>query len=478
MEKKRSFRNLMNGFSVHKHAKIFGAIPFVIVLIAVIVVVALGATSSSYTDAVGIGIDFEGGTILTVALGQDAIDNYEENRVRITEAIEEFGVTVSYVQQQSANNAANSAIAFRYKNIDSDDSAISKRNADIRNAVDKLFNSTEFRIVLGEQAEAKLDEVKTKVGNILNENGIDDFDIALYKEETVADSYISVAYENIPETDEDMKAKNQKIRLAIDAEYPDASISDSYSSPKITYESIGATAASDLLEKAGIALAVSVAIILVYIIIRFTLMSGFAAIIALLHDVVIMFCLTVICRVQINSSYVAAMITIIAYSINNTIIIFDRCRESLKPLKGQKNIDYVGIGDEAVRATMTRSIYTTLTTMVTVIFLAILGSDSIREFCVPIILGLIAGLYSSVFLATPLWSAMSISFDKTKEKYAKRGAVSYDKPEEEDKTVVKDEEPESAEEIAATAPRERKPAGTKPSNHIYKYSKKNVNKKK
>jgi preprotein translocase SecF subunit len=106
-------------------------------------------------------------------------------------------------------------------------------------------------------------------------------------------------------------------------------------------------------------------------------MSGFAAVIALLHDVIVMFALTVICRVQINTAYVAAMITIIAYSINNTIIVFDRCREYLKPLKGQKNIDYTGIGDMAVRDTLTRSIYTTLTTMVTVVFLAILGGETI-----------------------------------------------------------------------------------------------------
>jgi len=87
-------------------------------------------------------------------------------------------------------------------------------------------------------------------------------------------------------------------------------------------------------------------------------------VLALIHDVILMFALTVICRVQINSSYVAAMITIIAYSINNTIIIFDRCREYMKPLKGMKNIDYDAIGDTSVRENMRRSVFTTATTMV------------------------------------------------------------------------------------------------------------------
>ncbi len=368
--------------------------PLVVVLIAVIIIIALGATGGSYTDAVGIGIDFEGGSVVTVTLGQDAIDKYEENRDKIVEAIEKHGVTVSYIQQQRAGNVDDSSIAFRYKNIYNDDAKINELNETIRDEINALY----------------------------------------------------------PEKD------------------------------NVTYESIGATAAQDLLSKAGIALAVSVTLILIYIIIRFTLMSGFAAIIALIHDVVIMFALTVICRVQINSSYVAAMITIIAYSINNTIIIFDRCRESLKPLKGSKNIDYKGIGDEAVRNTMTRSIYTTLTTMITVIFLAILGSETIREFCVPIILGLIAGFYSSVFLATPLWSAMSKSFDKTKEKYAKRHAVSYDNKNDAESAAPAQET--AAVEGASAQPSDIKPQvrketeEKKKSNTIYKYSKKNTTFKK
>lgn len=388
--KNTKFRNLCNTFSFTKHAGLFGIVPFVVVLIALVLIVSLGVTGGSFTDAIGIGIDFEGGTLLTVTLGQDAIDNYDANTQKVIKAIEEVEVdgkhvTVSYVQRQEANNVDRTSIVFRYKNVHDNDDKINEMNSKIREVVDNL--------------------------------------------------------------------------------YPDMP-------GNVAYESIGATAASDLLSKAGIALAVSVALILIYIIIRFTLMSGFAAIIALLHDVVIMFALTVICRVQINSSYVAAMITIIAYSINNTIIIFDRCREHLKPLKGQRDIDYKGIGDTAVRETMTRSIYTTLTTMITVIFLAILGGDAIREFCVPIILGLVAGFYSSVFLATPLWASMSISFDKTKAKYSKRNEVSYEKKES-DVVVYEDGE-------QVVKPVKVKEAGQQKQkqNTVYKYSKKNTTFKK
>ncbi len=372
--KKTNFKNLVNTFSVSKHAKIFALVPFVLLLIALIVIVSLGATSGSYTDAVGIGIDFEGGTVLTVTLGKEAEDNFAKNRDELTDVINDFGVVVSYARLQRANNAENSSIEFRYKNISNNDDEINELNNKIIDAV-------------VEHAGINREAVK--------------------------------------------------------------------------YESIGATAANDLLRKAGIALAVSVAIILVYIIIRFTLMSGFAAIIALIHDVVIMFVLTVICRVQINSSYVAAMITIIAYSINNTIIIFDRCRESMKNLKtaGVKTFNYTEIGDEAVRATFTRSVYTTITTMVTVIFLAILGSDTLREFCVPIILGLIAGLYSSVFLATPLWAAMSASFDRTKAKYFSRNKVTYSEKREDEEVVEAQVKVTETDEIK---PKEVKQAGQKP----------------
>ncbi len=393
--KKSNFRNLCNNYSVCKNGKYAAILPIVIVLVAVIMIVALGTRpGSSYSDAVGVGIDFEGGTILTVTLGKDAKDNYNTNRDAIIKAIQDVEykgakVVVSYSQLQEANDVNKTAIVFRYKNVLDNDADIAAMNDAIRDAVDKNA-------------------------------------------------------------------------------FPDINLAD-----KITYQSIGATAASDLLSKAGIALAVSLALILVYIMIRFTLMSAFAAIIALIHDIVIMFALTVICRVQINSSYVAAMITIVAYSINNTIIIFDRCREMIKPLKGQKNIDYKGIGDQAVRASLTRTIYSTLTTMVTVVFLAILGSESIREFCVPIILGLLAGLYSALTIATPLWAAMSISFDKTKEKYAKRHNVSYDKNDdnEVDSTVVKDDEATLVQVKQAGAQKQK-------ANTVYKYSKKNTTFKK
>ena len=383
----------LSSMPIAKNWKFWIIAPIVILVVAVVLIAALGS-QIGYTNAINIGIDFEGGTLVTVTIGQDAIDNYDYHVDRITGAIEKHGVVGSYVQLQEAQNVNETSISFRYKNISTNDDEISALNEVIR---EELNNS-------------------------------------LYAE-----------------------------------------IKDN-----VTYESIGATAAQDLLSKSGIALAISLALILIYIIIRFTPASGIAAILALIHDVVIMFCLSVICRVQINQSFVAAIITIIAYSINNTILIFDRCRENVKPLKGQKDIPYAEIGDQSVRENMRRSLFTTFTTMVTVIFLAIFGSDPIREFCVPIILGLVAGFYSSVLLATPLWVGLSKEFDRLMAKYRKSKPV-YEgaKVDEEDETVYRGEAIKEyyGEEQVVSAPKADKPKNNK-SNAIHKYSKKNTTFKK
>lgn len=405
-----TFLDRYSRFSVSKLKKFTFVIPLVFVLIALAVIIGIGETTGDYSNGVNVGIDFEGGTMLTVNLDDDMLADmtYDEHVDMITETIESVEdangsrVSVSYIQQLSGDGGI--SVTFRYKNVSSDDSEIN--------------------------------------------------------------------------------ALNEAIIAAVDALYPEKPNSELNF---ITYESIGATAAQDLLSKAGIALAVSTVLILIYIVIRFTPTAAFAAVLALIHDVILMFALTVICRVQINSSYVAAMITIIAYSINNTIIIFDRCREYMKPLKGMKNIDYDAIGDTSVRENMRRSVFTTATTMVTVIFLAILGSASIREFCVPIILGLIAGLYSSVFLATPMWAAFTRSWDKMKAKRAATavygGGASSVKDDEDTEPVFPVEKRDDEDDDDGFTPRKTeksgKQGGNKPKGKtIYKYSKKNTTFKK
>ena len=152
-----------------------------------------------------------------------------------------------------------------------------------------------------------------------------------------------------------------------------------------------------------ISLAVIFVVMLVYIAIRFELWSGISALIGLIHDVLMMIAFTIIFHIEVNTTYVAAVITIVAYSINNTIIVFDRVRETtrLAPKVGKINLDsYV---EEAVNDTFTRSAVSTITTMIPVFLLGCFGVLSLKQFAWPIMFGLIAGTYSSLILAPTVY---------------------------------------------------------------------------
>ena len=197
----------------------------------------------------------------------------------------------------------------------------------------------------------------------------------------------------------------------------------------ITTSNIGATASAELIKTAMLCLAVSLAIILVYIIIRFQIWSGIAAVVALAHDVAILVALTIIFHIQVNSAFVAAIITIVAYSINNTIVVFDRLRENIKNAKklGPK-IDEAALIDASVKQTFTRSVNSTLTTMVTIVLFAIFGSSTVNEFALPVVFGLLAGFYSSMFIAPSLYYVMSQAWAKHKENKKLKAKEEASKP--------------------------------------------------
>ncbi len=194
-------------------------------------------------------------------------------------------------------------------------------------------------------------------------------------------------------TEEEDTAQREIIMEKIKAQYPDAQMSN--------VERVGATASMDLIKNALLAVVVASALILIYIWIRFEMESGFAAVLCLIHDVLIMLSFVCIFRIEINSTFIAAVLTIIGYSINNTIVVFDRIRDNraLEPKETMENQT-----DLSIKETLTRSIFTSLTTLLTISALCVLGSDSIRSFTLPIIVGLLAGTYSSIFLAGPLWT--------------------------------------------------------------------------
>lgn len=176
---------------------------------------------------------------------------------------------------------------------------------------------------------------------------------------------------------------------------------------------VGGVASAELVRNALLAVVVACGLMLIYIWIRFELFSGIAAVIALVHDVLIMIAIVSIFNIPINSGFIAACLTIIGYSINNTIVIFDRIRDNRK-LMSRKDFTNADITNKSISQTLSRTINTSVTTLIMIVCLYIFGVDSIKEFSLPIIVGLLAGTYSSVFLSGPIWSLMLTRSEKNK----------------------------------------------------------------
>lgn len=168
----------------------------------------------------------------------------------------------------------------------------------------------------------------------------------------------------------------------------------------LSTDTVSAEISSGLKQSAILATVVAVILMLIYIAFRFQVSSSFAAVVCLAHDLFVMLVAYSIFQIPVNSNIIAALLTILGYSINATIIIFDRIRENDKKFGNAKFAEKI---DAGIKNTLTRSLNTTLTTLFTIGMIYILGVDSIRNFAFPIIVGIIAGLFSSVCLAGPLW---------------------------------------------------------------------------
>lgn len=196
------------------------------------------------------------------------------------------------------------------------------------------------------------------------------------------------------------------------------SLKDKYSleDANLEVEYVGPTIGRSLLINACIALAIAFVLMLVYIWIRFELFSGLAALIALVHDVLITFVFVILFQVQINTPFIAAVLTIVGYSINNTIIIFDRVRYNATIMDAK--VSKSDIVNTSIHETFRRSVNTTVTTLIALVVLYVLGVESIRTFVLPITVGIVAGFFSSVFITGPLWVLMTKN-KKTKLKSVK-----------------------------------------------------------
>ena len=359
---------------VEKHG-IWAIAPVLIFLIAVIVFTSFAVKNKDMSKGMNIGIDFAGGSILTVELGSDILNDsekYNEHYDHIESILtsediakqvvdiakEEYGIdipvssalaSISYVQ--TSGNDTDMSLIIKYDNISS-------------------------------AYDTKMNDITTQRNKIL-ENQIRDY------------------YET---------------------NYPDNGIT-------VSTSYIGATASATLIKTALGAVAITMVLILIYIMIRFEIWSGIAAVVALIHDVAMMVFLVIIFRIQVNSAFIAALITIVSYSINNTIVVFDRVRENQKKEKSiarSTMLDNNSIVNDSIMQTLVRSINSTITTMVAITLFAIIGTASVREFALPVIFGLLAGFYSSLVIAPSWYCLMKNTADKRKA--VKNNIIKKDKP--------------------------------------------------
>ena len=173
----------------------------------------------------------------------------------------------------------------------------------------------------------------------------------------------------------------------------------------IDNETISATISGEMQRNTIIAVLVAIVCMLLYIRIRFKdIRFGISSVLALTHDVLVVLAFYAVAKISVGSTFIACMLTIVGYSINATIVIFDRIRENLR--SGDKKATLKETINLSVSQTLSRSIFTSLTTFIMVAALYFLGVTAIKEFALPLMIGIICGAYSSVFLAGSMYYMM------------------------------------------------------------------------
>ncbi len=233
--------------------------------------------------------------------------------------------------------------------------------------------------------------VKGDVEGVLSEMGVKSSTVTY---QGAGEKEVVIRIKDVAE--DDIQNIQSTFEEKLKAKYPEAvSVGD------VNY--VGPVAGATLVRNAVISVLLAAALMLIYIAIRFDLNSGLSAVFGLLHDVLIMLSFMVIFRgfIQMNSSFIAAALTIVGYSINNTIVIFDRIRENAKRMPNEKREEVTNI---SIKESLGRTICTTATTLITIVALCILGVASIREFALPIIIGILSGVYSANMINGYVWA--------------------------------------------------------------------------
>ncbi len=393
---------LEKDFKLIEKKKIWFIIPACIFALAIVMMIIFGFTLG---EPLNLGMDFQGGYTINATLKTKLTDaTYDYYVKEVTDIIENltdedgnsYNVKVSSIQRQG--NGSDASLYIKYKAPSGIDD--SKMNDEVNPAIETALQQV-FKIVpaISENGIAytvtytdfPLNETlyNSKVEGIKNlaaENGITATDFALSNDGKTITFNVSEA--------------NAAFKSGLESA---SMVDDYYSGQAAKGTSVSATISGELLTDAILAICLSIVLMLVYIAFRFEVSSGISAVVALLHDILIMFSFMAIFHIEISSSFIAALITILGYSINNTIIVFDRIRENKKSVY-HKTSTATFIANQSIRETLVRSINTSITTLLTIGMVAIIGVASIRIFALPIIAGLLAGTYSSIFISPSIWA--------------------------------------------------------------------------
>ena len=262
---------------------------------------------------------------------------------------------------------------------------INKANGnDILNYSMEFKGGTSTTVVFNEEMElsALESDVKPLVAEITGDNDIQFQNVQGTTEVVIKTKTLSV---------EQREAMNQKLvdTFGVDAE-------------KITAETISSTISEEMKTDALIAVAVATVCMLIYIWFRFKdVRFAASSVLALVHDVLVVLAFYAAARITVGNTFIACMLTIVGYSINATIVIFDRVRENLPQVSAKEDLQ--AIVDKSINQTLSRSMFTSLTTFIMVAALYVLGVTSIKEFTLPLMVGIVCGTYSSVCLTGAMW---------------------------------------------------------------------------
>lgn len=278
---------------------------------------------------------------------------------------------------------------------------------------------------------------RSKIGSILNYDlefsGGTASTITFKDDQKVNDSLekqVVKAYEKVSKStsvqSQKVKANNQMVVKSVELNLSqrkqiENTLKKDYKVKSVTTENISSTISNEMQRDAFISVVISAICMLIYIAIRFKdVKFGSSAIIALINDVLVVFAAYSVGRLSVGGTFIACMLTIIGYSINSTIVIFDRIRENLKLQTIRTRDDIKALVNQSISSTLVRTINTSLTTFVMVLALFICGVSSLREFALALMVGVIGGAFSSVFLTGPLWYMMKtrIGSDAIKENQA------------------------------------------------------------